>query len=107
MDLFAVLLAILLLWNCGYSDFNQEYLSKDNSRIIKGFCSILIVIHHIAQRTTGGIIFPVFGYIGFLAVGVFFFYSGYGVMVQYELKGQRYLERFFGSRTCWLMSYIF
>ena len=99
MDLFAVLLAILLLWNCGYSDFNQEYLSKDNSRIIKGFCSILIVIHHIAQRTTGGIIFPAFGYIGFLAVGVFFFYSGYGVMVQYELKGQRYLERFFGKRV--------
>ncbi|MDN0043140.1 acyltransferase family protein [Mediterraneibacter glycyrrhizinilyticus] len=99
MDLFAVLPAILLLWNCGYSDFNQVYLSKDNSRTIKGFCSILIVIHHIAQRTTGGIIFPAFGYIGFLVVGVFFFYSGYGVMVQYELKGRRYLESFFGRRV--------
>ena len=100
MDLFAVLLAILLLWNCGYSDFNQEYLSKDNSRIYQRFlqyfdCDTSYCTENDRRNYVSGVrIHWISGWWVF-----FFFYSGYGVMVQYELKGQQYLERFFGKRV--------
>lgn len=98
MDVLIVLFAAVLFWNCRYTEFNQDYLSIDNSCIIKGFCSLLIVIHHIAQRTNGGLLFPLFGYIGFLAVGMFYFYSGYGLMSQFQVRGNAYLRHFFTKR---------
>lgn len=73
----------------------SDYLSYDNCLCIKGILSMVILLDHIA-----GIIVPrdkllgIFHSVGFLAVAVFFFLSGYGVECQ-RTKRENYLNNTF------------
>lgn len=98
MDVYVILVAIVFLWNVRFMNYHEEYLSKEQVNCIKGMCSIVIVLHHIAQRVTGGVLFPLFTYSGFLFLGMFFFISGYGLMLQYQKRKQEYLKSYWKNR---------
>lgn len=76
---------------------NDEFMSLESTKAIKGIIAILIIIHHI---TIIGIqIEPLMGmqYVGYLLVGVFFLYSGYGLMKSVKTK-ENYLKGFITKR---------
>lgn len=65
---------------------NDNFMSLESTKAIKGIIAILIIIHHI---TLIGIpVTPLRGmkYIGYLLVGIFFLYSGYGLMKSVKTK---------------------
>lgn len=87
--LLIILLIPLLL------DISKDSEGKENdgyefgltqSRLLKGVCAFLILLHHITQRT-GGEVFLHFGYLG---VAGFLFISGFGMTCQWQKKGSAY-----------------
>ena len=76
-------------------------ISKELSRELKGFFSLVVVFAHcrnnmpLLNNTVLGMALTASGY---LAVAVFFFLSGYGVEIQYKKHGKKYLEAFPKSR---------
>lgn len=76
----------------------NDCLSLQQTLPIRGFLSLLIVFHHLAQRFP--ILFykyPIFQNIGFLIVGIFFFYSGYGLVYSFITK-KDYMKTFVVKR---------
>lgn len=60
----------------------------------RGFFALVVVLHHMAQRVEAKGLLWIYFDAGFLAVAMFFFYSGYGLMK----KGIRQKEGFFRKR---------
>jgi len=83
IDILPFLLLILLFYNAKavkpISDFNNDYLSIESGKCMRGFFALLVLMHHISQVTTDGLLFSNLNYIGFLPVSIFFFLSGYGL----------------------------
>lgn len=81
--------------------FNDNYLSKDTTNIVKGFFIALIFMSHIqGYIQNSGYSYDAFGdqtmrgiqhFIGQLVVAMFLFYSGYGIMESYKKKGSAYV----------------
>lgn len=70
---------------------------------LRGVLAMGIVIHHISLRVVDAIpggmwIFPQFQFWGAPIVAVFFFLSGYGLMVSLITKGENYLDGFLKKR---------
>lgn len=85
-DLLVIALLFLLLWNAriaGRDEFFEDYLSRERTCMIKGALSLVVMFHHMAQKTSTGWIFQSFTRFGGLVVTMFFFYSGYGLMKSY------------------------
>lgn len=79
--------------------WNEDFLSLQTSKMLLGFFAILIVFHHLVQQSgsnDAGLLYILedFG-VGF--VGVFFFFSGYGLYESFKKKGD-YLKNFFKKR---------
>lgn len=75
-------------------EFNAEFLSKANTDIIKGVSVILVILCHISMFTkTDCAMSKIFIDTGLLAVAIFFFVSGYGLMSQFQKK-ENYLKGF-------------
>ena len=78
-DLLALLLLILPLVGmkpvCGTNRMNEEYLSLNTGKSLRGLFAIAIVLHHLSQEATrtGGYLFRHFAYTGYLYVAFFFF----------------------------------
>ncbi|MCR5795209.1 MAG: acyltransferase family protein [Solobacterium sp.] len=69
----------------------------------RGFFALLVILHHMAQRVTAKGLLWIYYDTGFLAVAMFFFYSGYGLMK----KGIAQKKGFFRKRLPGvLMPYI-
>ena len=100
MDLFVLALLVIILWGIKIKPrgFFDDYLSKDCTGILKGIFAVVVIFHHLSQRTGGGLVFPLFQGVGYLAVAVFFFASGYGLMVSFAKKGEAYSKHFFRHR---------
>ena len=87
-------------------EFNEEWNSFSETKAIQGLMALCIVCHHTAQQTcvnwlpSGNIVngLNVFSDTGFLFVGVFFFWSGYGLFKSFKSK-QKYLSRFVSKRV--------
>ena len=85
---------VLFVFKNRFEYVGDEYLSKDQCNAIKGLLAILVVLTHIVARITSGILLRnIFSYLGYLCVSGFFFFSGYGLVVSYHLKGQKYAVR--------------
>lgn len=81
------------------SAINDDYLTIDTFKTYKGIFAIVVVLHHLAQRTQGGgSLFRDFSHIGYLAVAAFFFYSGYGLQKSYMTKCDLYRKDFLKKR---------
>lgn len=103
LDLFLVLLLVLLFYGVKFKQplntfYSEEYLSINTSKYYRGLFAIIVVFHHLAQNTETGVLFRYFARIGFLAVAVFFFLSGYGLQRQYITKSEEYRKGFLLKR---------
>ena len=70
---------------------NQDYFNKQQTESLKGLMAVLILIHHIYQHVLIGGDYPLFDFImrslGYYAVSIFLFISGYGLMLRYQATG--------------------
>ena len=80
-----------------FSTLNEDYLSLESCNSFRGIFALVVVFHHLAQRTSGGVLFHLFTHVGYLAVAVFFFYSGYGLMKKH-MSSPGYYEKFLLNR---------
>lgn len=93
---------IILLKNSNFfniKQYNEDFLSKENSNIIKGIAVIMIFLSHTAQRVCFNdkatmFFYYIFLHAGLLGVVIFLFISGYGLVIQYQ-KNNSYLNKFF------------
>ena len=77
---------------CKKGEWNDELFSFNESKSFLGFCSIVIIFHHAAQKTCAPWLDPakiihgldLFVYMGYLMVAVFLFSSGYGMFTSYK-----------------------
>ena len=99
LDLLPIALLLLLFWGAKIKPVNDRasFASVAEELPWRGFFAIVIIVHHVAQHTSSGIVFPYFTYVGFLAVAVFFLYSGFGLMKRY-LSDPQYAQWFLAKR---------
>ena len=97
LDLFPLALVFVLFWKIRYVSFNTEYLSLTTSKYIKGWLSLVIVLHHLSQCMGGISLLLLFTGVGYLAVAGFFFFSGFGCQKRY-MTDPDYASRFLGKR---------
>lgn len=98
MDILIIIFAIILLSQIKIGEQEDDYLSKDYSVYIKGILSIMIVFCHIQFGRVSFLPFKIFNYLGNFIVSVFFFYSGYGVLISALKKGKEYYAHFLKNR---------
>ncbi len=75
----------------------HEFLSKNVSTAIKGIAALMVLFHHFYQRTyfiSQPYIGKLFEILGYLAVSLFFFLSGYGLCLSYKNKKESYIDQF-------------
>lgn len=107
--LFYPALAVLLFYRaarCKKGEWNEAFMSLDQTKALSGFCAIGIIFHHLSQRTcvswikTEAIVHGLDGFIypGYLFVAVFFFCSGYGLFKSCKNK-PGYFDHFFVRRA--------
>lgn len=82
MAIIVILFLGLILFNikCMGKEWNQEALAYRNTLAIRGICAIEIMLGHIGLALPEQFILYPFRKAGILIVGVFFFFSGYGLM---------------------------
>lgn len=101
IDLLPIVLLFLLLPKAKavrpLSGFNEDYLSLDTGKALRGFFALVVVFHHLAQKTETGLLFHRFTHAGYLCVAVFFFLSGYGLQ-RSHMNSPRYREGFLCRR---------
>ncbi len=104
MYLFYFLLGAVICWGakcCSRREWNDEYCSLKQTKILLGIQAIIIPLHHMAQKTCASWLNPryiihgldVFVPIGHLLVAVFFFCSGLGLYKSLKTK-KDYLHGF-------------
>lgn len=80
--LFILLLSVLLSKTklvMPLNTYNDDFMSIKNCNSYKGFFALIVILHHISQRVSLGALPPDFTRVGYLAVAVFLFLSGYGL----------------------------
>lgn len=104
MWIYLIILAFILFLGVKIApkgNFNEDFLSLKVSKGIQGFCAICIIAHHFVQPFVysgqGAGSLSIFALIGFIFVGVFFFFSGYGLFKSYKNK-PNYLNGFLRKR---------
>ena len=91
---YVIALFVLVFWKASFSGkakLSPEYLNMDQTRQIRAFACLSVILHHLTQRITsyGGIFkgpVTAFNYAGLLFTAIFFFSSGYGLIVSYDTK---------------------
>ncbi len=78
-------------------DIETPYLDMNTTKLSRGGLALLVLISHISYEIETGIIFPYLYMTGFLAVSVFFFISGYGIMTRYQ-NNPEYKKTFLQKR---------
>lgn len=78
--------------------WQEEPLSLDTSKAIQGFAAVAIILHHLSQslKQDAGP-FEFLSECGVLFVGIFFFFSGYGLYTSLKTK-KDYLKGFLKKR---------
>ena len=84
----------------------RDYLSKDNMVALRGAMATQGILHHISQAAGFGKLSGIYGSYGYLAVGVFFFLSGYGLMTQHMSKPNYHKGFLFKRLSSILIPYI-
>ncbi len=98
ISIYVVLAVILLLGvKVRIRDWDDGFLSLGNTKILQGFCAVLIIIHHISQVLSDSKVLSPFNEYGVLFVGIFFFCSGYGLIKSFKTK-DNYMQGFLGKR---------
>lgn len=79
-------------------DWQEEPFALDTSKCIQGFAAVAIIIHHLTQNLEerSGLLWFM-SECGVLFVGIFFFFSGYGLYTSLKTK-KDYLKTFLKKR---------
>ena len=99
--LLAVILVAILIAGAKLSkmhEWKEKPLSLDTSKAIQGFAAVAIILHHLSQdllEKAGP--FEFLSECGVIFVGIFFFFSGYGLYTSLKTK-QDYLKGFLRKR---------
>ena len=99
--LLAVILVAILVVGAKLSkrhEWQEKPLSLDTSKAIQGFAAVAIILHHLSQdllEKAGP--FAFLSECGVIFVGIFFFFSGYGLYTSLKTK-QDYLKGFLRKR---------
>lgn len=92
---------ILVFYKCQFwvkkNKYNESYLSKEQTNILKGISAILILFVHLYPNTGNNRILWPFHSIGYIVVGIFFFFSGFGVALGCKKK-DNYIKGFLKKR---------
>lgn len=86
-------------------EWNDEFLSLDQTKYLQGFIAICIMLHHISQKVSANWIDPklyipgldIFTELGYFFVSIFLFCSGYGLYKSYKNKSD-YFNGFISRR---------
>lgn len=115
-QLFTIIMFILvgLLMVVPFDKYKEKNTCLDikNMNILKGVSCVLVVISHISLQLGGKGILILTSSVGYLAVGIFFFSSGYGLMYSFISK-ENYLKGFLQKRVLkivipfWITNIIF
>ena len=114
MYLFYFLLAGLIFWGARYAgrgEWNEDYTSLKQTKILQGVAALGIALHHMSQKTCAPwhpSAFIVHGMdpfipMGYMLVGVFLFCSGLGLYKSLKSKPD-YLKGFFRHRVLRIVS---
>jgi peptidoglycan/LPS O-acetylase OafA/YrhL len=110
VDILLLLFVPLFFFNTYYGKkLNANYLSKENTSKLQAVMAFTIVFSHLATDISSGIIIRnSFLYVGYLAVSIFFFISGYGLMTQTKGKESKNYGKsiFFKRVPTLLIEYI-
>ena len=101
-------------------EWNEEFMSLKQTKYLQGFTALLIMCHHVGQKTCAPWLWPnvivhgldIFVGYGFYFVGIFLFCQGYGLIKSFRTK-ENYLKGFFVKRilpliiTFYTAGYIF
>jgi membrane-bound acyltransferase YfiQ involved in biofilm formation len=98
-----VLFALLLIYksNVQFSNLSLGFTSE-NSNYAQGIFIGVVVIHHISRKFDASPLTP-FDEYGYLAVGVFFLLSGYGLGKSFFAKGKCYLFHFIKKKVQFIL----
>lgn len=93
--IYPVMLAVLLIGSKRFKkgEWNEDFMSYDQTKYLQGFLAVCIMLHHIGQETCASWqqykLYPgleFFVPLGFVYVGVFFLCSGYGLYLSVQNK---------------------
>ena len=81
---------------------SPEYLSLDQAKMIRAAACLGIMLHHLTQEVTGYNVvwkwpITVFNNLGFVFTGLFFFFSGFGLITNVYVRPE-YLRHFLSRR---------
>ncbi len=103
--IYPVLWIVMIFYGAGVSKRGEtasSFLCLEQSKMIQACACIGIILHHVTQQITVYGLRPkgpvtVFSYIGFIFSGLFFFFSGYGLILSLDNKPD-YLKTFLQKR---------
>lgn len=91
-----VLLLMTILFGVKKVPYNStgfDCMSLDNTMPIRGILAIIVLLHHLSSYYLEFSFISPFKHVGYIAVALFFFLSGYGLSWGYQHK-QNYLKNF-------------
>lgn len=106
VDIIILAFLLLIVFSVKFakpSHQHEDYLGIESTTGLRGILAITIVLHHMSEKIDSGYVFPYFQHLGYLVVAVFFFLSGYGLLVSYKKKGKNYLKGFLKKRVLYLL----
>lgn len=100
MFLLIIIFMVICLYNFRIVDNKNEYLSKENSNMIKGLFVFWVFIRHVipyvdnfSQNWYDSIVIGFDKKLAQTIVVLFMFYSGYGISESIRIKGKSYVEK--------------
>ena len=97
MAIICIVLGICILPLRKNDKFSKQGLEIENMTIIKSLACIMVIVSHLCAQMEGIGILALPANVGFLAVGMFFFCSGYGLTYSYINK-ENYIQHFLKRR---------
>ena len=88
----------ILILPVGIYGKDNSCLSITNMNVLKGIACVLVIISHISIQLGGKGVLILTSSVGYLAVGIFFFSSGYGLIYSFTNK-DNYLNGFIRKRV--------
>jgi peptidoglycan/LPS O-acetylase OafA/YrhL len=96
LNLYTLLILAFILGLKIKKNADAEKFSKDDTAGLKGFAALLVLFHHLGQNSPLTGAFERINYsIGWIAVGLFFFFSFYGLTKGYLKEKSGYAKKIF------------
>ncbi len=87
----------------GTNKDESDIFSKDTALVYRGIAALIVMIHHYALRIQPPQKMFYYWFVGYLAVSIFFFLSGYASWYQLERKANRFWDKYFFKRLIRLL----